>query len=170
MQQLSARSRVSVAGRASRRSCVVVQAKKVANGPRVAIVGVSGAVGQEFLTARENGPPPRWARARAVRAARRAPLSAPPMALFNATVSRFCRRPRSQVMKERNFPYSDLKMLASARCAPAADSRPTAAPPPRRADAATDRIAPPAPNRARSACVPRFFACPIVFPCALNCQ
>jgi len=71
MQQLSARSRVSVAGRASRRSCVVVQAKKVANGPRVAIVGVSGAVGQEFLT----------------------------------------------VMKERNFPYSDLKMLASARSA-----------------------------------------------------
>ncbi|EFN55249.1 hypothetical protein CHLNCDRAFT_134577 [Chlorella variabilis] len=56
--------------RAGRRS-VQVTAKKVADGPKVAIVGVTGAVGQEFL----------------------------------------------RVLHERDFPYSDLKLLASARSA-----------------------------------------------------
>ncbi|KAI8102004.1 hypothetical protein M9434_007065 [Picochlorum sp. BPE23] len=49
----------------------VVKAAKVADGPKVAIVGVTGAVGQEFL----------------------------------------------RVLKARDFPYSDMKMLASARSA-----------------------------------------------------
>lgn len=49
----------------------MVRAAKTADGPTIAIVGVTGAVGQEFLT----------------------------------------------VLKERNFPYSDIKMLASARSA-----------------------------------------------------
>jgi hypothetical protein len=33
----------------------VVQAKKTADGPSIAIVGVTGAVGQEFLTVRGPG-------------------------------------------------------------------------------------------------------------------
>jgi aspartate-semialdehyde dehydrogenase len=37
------------AGR-SRQRVAVVQAKKTADGPSIAIVGVTGAVGQEFLT------------------------------------------------------------------------------------------------------------------------
>nr|QKY14838.1 aspartate semialdehyde dehydrogenase (DHAS) [Polytomella parva] len=52
------------------RVAIVCQAKK-SNGPKVAIVGITGAVGQEFLT----------------------------------------------VLKERDFPYSEIKMLASARSA-----------------------------------------------------
>lgn len=62
---------VARANRVSRARCVSVHAKKVANGPKIAIVGVTGAVGQEFMT----------------------------------------------VLKERNFPYSDIKMLASGRSA-----------------------------------------------------
>lgn len=50
---------------------MTVYAAKVASGPRIAVVGTTGAVGQEFLT----------------------------------------------VLKERNFPYSSLKLLASARSA-----------------------------------------------------
>lgn len=60
-------SRAVAAGRRMQ----VVRAGKVATGPKVAIVGVSGAVGQEFL----------------------------------------------RVLHERDFPYSDMKMLASARSA-----------------------------------------------------
>ncbi|WIA29095.1 hypothetical protein OEZ86_011606 [Tetradesmus obliquus] len=56
--------------RVSRRG-LVVQAKKTADGPSIAVVGVTGAVGQEFL----------------------------------------------QVLKERNFPYKSMKLLASARSA-----------------------------------------------------
>ncbi|KAG2437349.1 hypothetical protein HXX76_006004 [Chlamydomonas incerta] len=56
--------------RASRR-VLVAKAAKTANGPRIAVVGITGAVGQEFLT----------------------------------------------VLTERNFPYSSIKMLASARSA-----------------------------------------------------
>eukprot|EP01025_Chloroclados_australasicus_P043237 TRINITY_DN4609_c1_g3_i2.p1 TRINITY_DN4609_c1_g3~~TRINITY_DN4609_c1_g3_i2.p1 ORF type:complete len:383 (-),score=40.07 TRINITY_DN4609_c1_g3_i2:396-1544(-) len=56
--------------RSSRRS-LVVKAAKTPDGPRVAIAGVTGAVGQEFL----------------------------------------------RVLTERNFPYSSLKLLASARSA-----------------------------------------------------
>lgn len=49
------RTQVSRSGvrptRASRR-VLVAKAAKTANGPRVAIVGITGAVGQEFLTVR----------------------------------------------------------------------------------------------------------------------
>eukprot|EP00798_Chlamydomonas_sp_ICE-L_P020744 gene20744-27563_t len=55
----------------SRQLTTAVRAAKTADGPRIAIVGITGAVGQEFLT----------------------------------------------VLKERNFPYSEMKMLASARSA-----------------------------------------------------
>lgn len=40
------------AARGSRARAVAVRAAKTANGPRIAIVGVTGAVGQEFLTVR----------------------------------------------------------------------------------------------------------------------
>lgn len=63
-------SRVPRCGR-QRRRAQTVQAAKTADGPCVAIVGVTGAVGQEFL----------------------------------------------RVIKERDFPYSNLKMLASGRSA-----------------------------------------------------
>jgi len=53
------------------RASLNVRAEKDSNGPRVAIAGISGAVGQEFL----------------------------------------------RVLTERNFPYSDVKMLASSRSA-----------------------------------------------------
>ena len=58
-------------GRVARRSTVRVEAKKTADGPKLVIAGITGAVGQEFL----------------------------------------------RVLSERNFPYSELKMLASARSA-----------------------------------------------------
>jgi aspartate-semialdehyde dehydrogenase len=53
MQALSCQSRaqarlVRSSGR-SRQRVAVVQAKKTADGPSIAIVGVTGAVGQEFL-------------------------------------------------------------------------------------------------------------------------
>jgi aspartate-semialdehyde dehydrogenase len=53
MQALSCQSRaqarvVRSCGR-SRQRVAVVQAKKTADGPSIAIVGVTGAVGQEFL-------------------------------------------------------------------------------------------------------------------------
>ncbi|MEW5298237.1 MAG: hypothetical protein WDW36_001382 [Sanguina aurantia] len=57
--------------RSSRTTRNVIRAAHTPNGPTIAIVGITGAVGQEFLT----------------------------------------------VMKERNFPYSSIKMLASARSA-----------------------------------------------------
>lgn len=67
-----------------------VTAAKTSDGPKIAVVGVTGAVGQEFLKVS-------W------------------------QVTRLCANlttlPGSQVLKERNFPYSDVKMLASARCA-----------------------------------------------------
>mmetsp|Transcript_314 Transcript_314/g.1167 ORF Transcript_314/g.1167 Transcript_314/m.1167 type:complete len:389 (+) Transcript_314:205-1371(+) len=53
------------------RASLIIRAAKDSNGPRVAIAGVSGAVGQEFI----------------------------------------------RVLTERNFPYSDVKMLASSRSA-----------------------------------------------------
>ncbi|KAL6758885.1 aspartate semialdehyde dehydrogenase [Haematococcus lacustris] len=73
MQSLQQRSACVRHARVGRARCTTVQvrAAKTADGPTLAIVGVSGAVGQEFLT----------------------------------------------VLKERNFPYSDIKMLASARSA-----------------------------------------------------
>lgn len=57
MQALSARGSTrrvgggaaARAGAVSRRPAVVVQAKKTPDGPSLAIVGVTGAVGQEFL-------------------------------------------------------------------------------------------------------------------------
>lgn len=50
-QSLRSGTRVNAAraGRISRTKAVVVRAAKTADGPRVAIVGVTGAVGQEFL-------------------------------------------------------------------------------------------------------------------------
>ena len=54
-----------------RSASLVVRAAKTADGPRVAVVGVTGAVGQEFL----------------------------------------------RVLQQRNFPYSNLKLLASSRSA-----------------------------------------------------
>lgn len=45
-------ARASAPLRASRSRAVVVRAAKSANGPRLAIVGVTGAVGQEFLQVR----------------------------------------------------------------------------------------------------------------------
>jgi aspartate-semialdehyde dehydrogenase len=41
---------------AGRRQALQVYAAKTSNGPRVAVVGVTGAVGQEFLTVREAPP------------------------------------------------------------------------------------------------------------------
>ncbi|KAF8072900.1 asd [Scenedesmus sp. PABB004] len=64
-------ARPGVAARPARRACVRVAAKQTADGPSIAVVGVTGAVGQEFL----------------------------------------------QVLKERNFPYRSIKLLASARSA-----------------------------------------------------
>lgn len=53
MQALSAQSRVqtrpAVLGGRSRQRVALVQAKKTADGPSIAVVGVTGAVGQEFL-------------------------------------------------------------------------------------------------------------------------
>ncbi|KAI8462667.1 MAG: aspartate semialdehyde dehydrogenase [Monoraphidium minutum] len=71
MQLAQRQLRASAGARASRARAVVVRAAKTAKGPRIAIVGVTGAVGQEFLT----------------------------------------------VLHERNFPYSSIKLLASARSA-----------------------------------------------------
>jgi len=64
-------SRAERGGARSRARCVRVEAKKTADGPKVVIAGITGAVGQEFL----------------------------------------------RVLKERDFPYSSMKMLASARSA-----------------------------------------------------
>lgn len=41
--------------RSSRQRVAVVQAKKTADGPSIAVVGVTGAVGQEFLQVGEKG-------------------------------------------------------------------------------------------------------------------
>lgn len=54
MQALYRRSSVQqarpgVRARVSRRQQLLVQAKKTADGPSIAVVGVTGAVGQEFL-------------------------------------------------------------------------------------------------------------------------
>lgn len=57
--------------RLNRRNRIVIRAAKTADGPSIAVAGVTGAVGQEFL----------------------------------------------KVLSERNFPYSKLKLLASARSA-----------------------------------------------------
>lgn len=53
MQTLHRHSRLharpAVRARVSRQQRVAVQARKTANGPSIAVVGVTGAVGQEFL-------------------------------------------------------------------------------------------------------------------------
>ncbi len=51
-QQHQQRCPARRAGVAGRTSVVQVRAAKTANGPVVAVVGVTGAVGQEFLTVR----------------------------------------------------------------------------------------------------------------------
>jgi aspartate-semialdehyde dehydrogenase len=50
--RVQARPSAAAAKRPSRQRVAVVQAKKTADGPTVAIVGVTGAVGQEFLQVR----------------------------------------------------------------------------------------------------------------------
>lgn len=44
----------------SRSPAVAVQAAKTQGAPRVAVVGITGAVGQEFLTVREHEQPPHY--------------------------------------------------------------------------------------------------------------
>jgi hypothetical protein len=51
MQLASRQARPTVAGRHNRARTVSVSAAKTPGGPRLAIVGVTGAVGQEFLQA-----------------------------------------------------------------------------------------------------------------------
>jgi hypothetical protein len=80
--------------RVGRARVCVVRAAKTADGPRIAVVGVTGAVGQEFLTVRRR---PGRILASCVQGVASAP------------------GPHAQVLKERNFPYSSIKMLASAR-------------------------------------------------------
>ncbi len=140
---------------------VSVRAAKDPKGPRLAIVGVTGAVGQEFLQVR--------ARAALLHAAACGPLPAwwllhpeitvtscmkpwwskyPVPAASGACCSgqRWFRQgggrpinrrsakaqvcslpppfPPPQVITERKFPYSSIKLLASARCAPRSPSDP----------------------------------------------
>jgi len=83
--------------RVRRNNVVAVRAAKTADGPRVAIVGVTGAVGQEFLTVS---------------------CKTVCFILLKDLTYRTGRYTLSQVLKERNFPYSELKLLASARCRP----------------------------------------------------
>ncbi len=52
--QMRVSSRPGVVRGTSRRAAVV-RAAKTATGPKIAIVGVTGAVGQEFLTVRRRG-------------------------------------------------------------------------------------------------------------------
>ena len=97
---------------AARRAASV--AAKKADGPVVAIVGVTGAVGQEFLKVGGGGglgvPTGRWgARWRRGAGGRRGPAAARGSAADPSSL------PRPQVLKERDFPYSRMKLLASAR-------------------------------------------------------
>lgn len=78
-------------GRSSRLS---VSAKLTPTGPTVAIVGITGAVGQEFLSVSS--------RSRLLPGPRQGGWTHRALA--------------SQVISQRNFPYKDLKFLASARC------------------------------------------------------
>ena len=94
------------------RRALRVQAAKTADGPSVAIVGVTGAVGREFLrvripsvSSREN------ADADAVNFTSCLLCCAPD--LLHAASNRALAL--LQVIKERDFPYSNLKMLASGR-------------------------------------------------------
>ena len=82
------------------RASLNVRAEKDSNGPRVAIAGISGAVGQEFL--------------RVSKISRPAFLILDPYCLFGLNAWTL---PPMQVLTERNFPYSDVKMLASSRFA-----------------------------------------------------
>ncbi len=74
-----------------------MRAARTADGPTIAIVGVTGAVGQEFLTV----------------GCRACPVHIEfPNRLPDLLLKLYL---HLQVLKERNFPYSDIKMLASAR-------------------------------------------------------
>lgn len=123
MKKQSAARPTRAAARPARRA-LAVRAAKTASGPRVAIVGITGAVGQEFLTVRHAlcflraaRPPSRVSgAARAARAPPDRVRMHPPEALAIGPAR--AAPPPPQVMKERNFPYSELKMLASKRCAP----------------------------------------------------
>lgn len=80
-----------------------VSAKQTATGPTVAIVGITGAVGQEFLSVSH------WLRRDVCSFARRRSELTGLLIL--------------QVISQRNFPYKDLRFLASARCAVACPYR-----------------------------------------------
>jgi aspartate-semialdehyde dehydrogenase len=131
------------AARAARAAPGPVRAAKTADGPVVSIVGVTGAVGQEFLRVR----PPRHhrpspARRTSRRSRRCLPLpelpisqiapgdlrpAASPILLLPPPPPPTRRSPPRrpppphttppppQVLKERDFPYSDIRMLASSR-------------------------------------------------------
>ena len=122
---------------------LVVKAARVDGGPTLAIVGVTGAVGQEFLRVRH------WGDAAGIRAAPASQLAAgprppprmphavllplgapsgppdwrppqPPRPAAPPPLAANCPAPLlppPQVLKERDFPYSNIKMLASARSA-----------------------------------------------------
>lgn len=83
-----------------------MQAAKTADGPSVAIVGVTGAVGQEFL--RVNVP--------LVSECEAAYAVACSICLVCCALD-LCMTSNAflQVIKARDFPYSSLKMLASGR-------------------------------------------------------
>jgi hypothetical protein len=112
---------------------VQVLAKKTADGPKVAIVGVTGAVGQEFLRVSRSCLPPVPCGHLLSTACWRLAAASPLPPLCIPTTCQVCevlsiaRHPRlhhahshappPQVLHERDFPYSDLKLLASARSA-----------------------------------------------------
>lgn len=106
------------------------RAAKTSDGPSIAVVGVTGAVGQEFLrvrlsTAREQSSsrlaPTLQSHGRA------RPHSSIPAAVLTFRYALFMKACAYeaigsialivlQVLKERDFPYSNIKLLASARC------------------------------------------------------
>ena len=117
--------------RVSRAVPHVVRAAKTADGPKIAIVGVTGAVGQEFLRVSFNeqvivmGPEMHVTRSRSctvdieIGYIHHTPFHASPHSTFHSHLIFHHPRdhPSLQVLKERDFPYSDIKMLASARSA-----------------------------------------------------
>lgn len=102
------------------RRSLTVRASKTETGPVIAIAGVTGAVGQEFLrVSLPSGLGRWWGCSLGMHAHGQTDVSHDPTpgpglkALLQAA-------PPSpvamQVLHERNFPYSDIKMLASKRC------------------------------------------------------
>ena len=107
-RQLSRQQKLSVR-LPRRRAALQTLAMKTPDGPSVAIVGVSGAVGQEFLRVRV---PVCRNRSSCVSIHHhsRVRVLVSNMAILHGSAASL------QVLKERDFPYSSMKMLASARC------------------------------------------------------